>query len=56
MPAMTTRGVKEEDTKQIVEFIDCALKNKDAPDILSDLKIKVRNFSLQFPVPGLVLG
>ncbi len=53
MPAMTTRGVKEEDTKQIVEFIDQALKNKDNADILADLKLRVREFCKKFPVPGI---
>ena len=53
MPAMTTRGVKESDTKQIVEFIDQALKSKDNADILADLRIRVREFSLSFPVPGM---
>ena len=28
MPAMTTRGVKEQDTVQIVNFIDQAIKNR----------------------------
>ncbi len=53
LPAMTTRGVKEEDTKKIVEFIDQALKNKDNEKNLAELKNKVREFSLSFPVPGL---
>ena len=53
LPAMTTRGVKEADTKQIVEFMDQALKNKDNEEMLADLKNKVREFCLKFPVPGL---
>ncbi|MEI8091727.1 MAG: hypothetical protein WCG98_05940 [bacterium] len=53
MPAMTTRGVKEADTKQIVAFMDQALKNKDNEEMLADLKNKVREFCLKFPVPGL---
>jgi len=50
---MTTRGIKEKETKQIVEFIDQALKSKDNPDILADLRIRVREISLSFPVPGI---
>lgn len=52
LPAMTTRGVKESDVKQIVSFIDQALKNKDDEDILTELRTKVRKFALKFPVPG----
>jgi glycine hydroxymethyltransferase len=50
---MTTRGVKEANVKQIVEFIDQALKNKDNEEMLAELRNKVRAFSLKFPVPGL---
>jgi glycine hydroxymethyltransferase len=50
---MTTRGIKEEDVKKIVEFIDQALKNKDNEEVLAGLRNKVREFSLKFPVPGL---
>lgn len=53
LPAMTTRGVKEEDTKKIVEFVDQALKNKDNEEVLADLKNQVREFTLKFPVPSL---
>lgn len=53
MPAMTTRGIKEAETKQIVEYIDQALKNKDNEEVLSDLRNKVRELALSFPVPGL---
>jgi len=51
LPAMTTRGIKEEETKQIVEYIDQALKSKENEDILADLRIRVREMSLSFPVP-----
>jgi len=50
---MTTRGVKEDDVKKIVECMDQALKNKDNEEILAELKNKVREMSLRFPVPGL---
>ena len=53
LPAMTTRGVKESEVQQIVEFIDQALKNKDNEKILTELKNKVRIFTLNFPVPSL---
>lgn len=53
LPAMTTRGIKEAETKQIVEYMDQALKNKDNEEILAQLKNKIRELALQFPVPGL---
>ena len=53
MPAMTTRGVKEDDTKQIVHFMDQALKNHDNEERLAQLKEEVKNFALKFPVPGI---
>lgn len=53
MPAMTTRWVKENDTKQIVEFMDQAFKNKDDQQKLQDIRSQVIEFSLKFPVPGI---
>ena len=50
---MTTRGVKEDDTKKIVEFIDQALKNKDNEEMLAGLRIAVKEFCKKFPVPGI---
>lgn len=50
IPAMTTRWVKEEDTRIIVDFMDRALKNKDNEAYLSDLKQEVVKFSRQFPI------
>lgn len=53
LPAMTTRGVKEADTKKIVEFMDQAWKNKDNEKVLAELRNTVKEFVLSFPVPGL---
>lgn len=53
MPAMTTRGVKEAETKQIVEFMDEALKHREDEEKLSALRKEVREFALRFPVPSL---
>ncbi len=50
LPAMTTRGIKEEETKLIVEYMDYALKNKDNEEILAELKNKIREMALSFPV------
>lgn len=53
LPAMTTRGIKETETKQIVEYMDQALKNKDNEEVLAELRNKIREIAVQFPVPGL---
>ncbi len=53
LPAMTTRGVKEEEVKQIVEFMDQVLKNRENEEMLAELKEKIRILALKFPVPSL---
>ena len=50
-PAMTTRGVKSKDMIQIVNFIDQAIKKRDNPDSLAEIKAQVRDFALKFPLP-----
>ena len=50
-PAMTTRGIKSEDMIQIVDFIDQAIKKRDNPDSLAEIKAQVRDFALRFPLP-----
>lgn len=52
-PAMTTRGIKEDDMKQIVQFMHKAFTHSDDETVLEKLKEEVRLFSLQFPVPSL---
>ena len=52
MPAMTTRGVKEQDTIQIVNFIDQAIKNRKNPDMLHDLHLQIEAFAQKFPLPS----
>ena len=51
-PAMTTRGVKEDDMRQIVEYMHRAFTHHDDDKYLSWLAQVVKEFSLQFPVPG----
>ena len=50
-PAMTTRDVKSKDIIQIVDFIDQAIKKRNNPDLLAEIKAQVRNFALRFPLP-----
>lgn len=49
-PAITTRGFKENEVLQTTELIDSALKNKDNDSILSEIKEKVKNLCVNFPI------
>ena len=52
-PAVTTRGAKERDMEIIAGLLDEALQNKDDEKKLLKTAKKVKEFSLQFPVPGI---
>jgi glycine hydroxymethyltransferase len=51
MPAMTTRGVDESATRQIVEFIDRALCARDDIAALDTLRAEVERFCQDYPLP-----
>jgi glycine/serine hydroxymethyltransferase len=51
MPAMTTRGVKWEDTKQIASFIHQAIQNRNNEEELNEIKKEVISFCKRFPLP-----
>lgn len=51
MPAMTTRGVKWEDTKQIASFIHQTIQNRNDDSKLSEIKKEVISFCQKFPLP-----
>ncbi len=50
-PAVTTRGMKEEEMKLIVSYIDEALENKENDLKLNNLKEKVKLLCAEFPIP-----
>ncbi len=50
LPAMTTRGIREDDARIIGDFIDRALKNADNEEYLKALREEVRTFCRRFPV------
>ncbi len=50
-PAVTTRGLEEEEMKMVVEYIDEALQNKDNEEKLNELKQKVKSLCEKFPIP-----
>ena len=49
-PAMTTRGCKENDIKEIVGFIDKGIKNRNNQEILGKLRNEVKEFGMKFKI------
>ncbi len=49
-PAITTRGMKEEDMPPIAEFIARVRDNVKDEEILAEIKVEVRNFCAKFPL------
>ncbi len=50
VPAITTRGMKEEDMQIVVNFIDKVLMNIDNTTIIEEVKNEVKGFMQQFPL------
>ena len=53
MQAMTTRGVKEDDTKHIAKFIHEAIQNRDDENRLEIIHKQVVEFCEHFPIPSI---
>jgi len=51
-PAVTTRGMKEEEMLEIADFINEALTNRDDATALEKVRGKVREMTRQFPLPS----
>ncbi|HRO43623.1 MAG TPA: serine hydroxymethyltransferase [Flavipsychrobacter sp.] len=50
VPAVTTRGLKEEHMPQIVEWLDKVLMNPDSEDVISNVRGEVNEFMKAFPL------
>lgn len=50
-PAVTTRGMKEAEMKQIAAWIDRALKNRDDAGVLAEIRGQVSEMNQRFPLP-----
>jgi glycine hydroxymethyltransferase len=50
-PAVTTRGLKENDMESVCDFIDRGLHAKDDPAALAKIKAEVAEFCKRFPMP-----
>jgi glycine hydroxymethyltransferase len=50
VPAITTRGMKEEHMEVVVEMIDKVLMNLEDEKLIADLRVDVKKFMQQFPL------
>lgn len=50
-PAVTTRGMKEAEMKQIAAWIHEALENREKPDVLAKIRREVIAINERFPLP-----
>ena len=50
-PAMTTRGLKEEDMMQVADFMHAGLEARNDESALAALRKKVTSFTATFPLP-----
>jgi glycine hydroxymethyltransferase len=51
-PAVTTRGMKEEDMLEIADLVAEALQNRDDQAALERVRAKVRDLTRRFPLPS----
>ena len=51
-PAITTRGLKEDDMTLIADWMKRAIDNHQDDQILNNLRSEVREFALRFPLPS----
>lgn len=50
-PAMTTRGLREDDMMQVADFIDAAIKARNDEAALAAIRKQVTAFTARFPLP-----
>ena len=52
-PAITTRGMKEREIRQIAKWVNEALEHKNEEAILDRIKKEVKDMCLSFPIPSI---
>jgi len=52
-PAITTRGMKEGEIKQIAKWVNEALEHKNEEEVLDRIKKEVKEMCLKFPIPSI---
>ncbi len=50
-PAITTRGFKEEDCKEVARLLIQTLKNKDNTEMKAEIKAKIKTLAHSHPIP-----
>jgi glycine hydroxymethyltransferase len=50
-PAVTTRGMSEEEMLTVADFIHEALENREDPAVLEEIRLKVIELNKNFPLP-----
>ncbi len=55
-PAVTSRGMKEAEMRQIVAWMDEVVANVDDEQAVERVRGEVKEFCSQFPAPGIRLG
>ena len=50
-PAMTTRGMKEEEMMEIADMMHAALQNAERPEELAKIQTRVHAFTNRYPLP-----
>ena len=50
-PALTTRGMGEEEINKIAKFINDAIENREDEDKLEEIKNNVKELCKKFPLP-----
>ncbi|MBV9492225.1 MAG: serine hydroxymethyltransferase, partial [Verrucomicrobia bacterium] len=51
-PAVTTRGMKEEDMMEVADLIDAGLQARGHAEALGKVRAEVRNLMTRYPLPG----
>jgi glycine hydroxymethyltransferase len=51
-PALTTRGLKQSEMKQVADWIDQAIKARDNDKKLNYIRQEIKEFAKQFPLPS----
>ena len=52
-PAITTRGMKEEEIKKIVLWVDSAIAHREEVEVLDSIQKEVKDMCLNFPIPSI---
>lgn len=52
-PAITTRGMKEQEIKKIVLWINAAIEQKEEIEILENIRKQVEEMCAEFPIPSI---